>query len=102
MSPSTTMTADELLRSPIPDQRVELVCGVLVVREPAGYLHGEITARLAKLLMDHVAARRLGRILAAETGFKLRAPLVHRSAIRTRRHSPSVTARPRPARTARS
>jgi hypothetical protein len=82
------MTADELLRSPIPDQRVELVCGVLAVREPAGYLH--------------VDARRLGRILAAETGFKLRAPLVHRSAIRTRRHSPSVTARPRPARTARS
>ena len=66
------VTAAELLRLHTPDKRVELVHGVLVVREPAGYLHGEVTARLTKQLMDHVDAHALGRILAAETGFRLR------------------------------
>jgi len=67
------MTADELLRTPHADKRVDLVRGILRVREPAGYLHGEITARLCKVLMDHVDGGGLGRVLAAETGFKLNA-----------------------------
>jgi Uma2 family endonuclease len=67
------MTADELLRTHLPDKRVELVRGVLVVREPAGYRHGDVTARLTKLLMDVVDARGLGRVLAAGTGFQLSA-----------------------------
>ena len=36
MSPPGLMTADHLLRAHIPDKRVELVRGVLVVREPTG------------------------------------------------------------------
>ncbi|MGH8567587.1 MAG: Uma2 family endonuclease, partial [Gammaproteobacteria bacterium] len=52
---------------------VELVRGVLVVREPPGYRHGDVTARLMKVLMDVVDARGLGRVLAGETGFKLTA-----------------------------
>lgn len=71
VSSSALMTADELLRTHLADKRVDLVRGALLVREPAGYLHGEITATLSKLLMDHVDARALGRVLAAETGFKL-------------------------------
>jgi Uma2 family endonuclease len=71
MSPSGTMTADELLRLDLPDKRTELVRGVLVVREPAGYLHGELAAELGNQLMNHVKANDLGRVLAAETGFKL-------------------------------
>jgi Uma2 family endonuclease len=71
MIPSGTMTADELLRLELPDKRTELVKGVLVVREPAGYLHGEVAAELANHLMNHVKANDLGRVLAAETGFKL-------------------------------
>ena len=67
------MTAEELLRTHLPDKRVELVRGVLVVREPGGYRHGDVTARLAKRLMDVVEAGGLGRVLAAETGFKLAA-----------------------------
>ena len=43
------MTADELLRLHMPDKRTELVRGVLVVREPAGYRHGKVTAELTKL-----------------------------------------------------
>jgi Uma2 family endonuclease len=49
----------------------ELVRGVMVVREPPGYRHGVVTARLAKILMDHVEEGDLGEVLAAETGFKL-------------------------------
>jgi len=65
------MTADELLRLNLPDKRTELVRGVLVVREPAGYRHGEVAARLCKVLLDHVDHHDLGRVLAAETGFTL-------------------------------
>ena len=65
------MTADELLRTHLPDKRVELVRGVLVVREPAGFRHGAVSATLTKLLAHHVDAHRLGRVLAAETGFQL-------------------------------
>ena len=73
MTPSALMTAEELLQTHLPDKQTELVRGVLVVREPPGYRHGDITARLAKALMDVVDARGLGRVLAAETGFKLAA-----------------------------
>jgi Uma2 family endonuclease len=65
------MSAEELLRLKLPGKRTELVRGVLVVREPAGYLHGLVAARLAKLLSNHVDDRDLGFVLAAETGFKL-------------------------------
>lgn len=63
------MTADELLRAYLPDKHVELVRGVLVVREPAGGRHGHVTARLSKRLMDVVEARGQGTVFAAETGF---------------------------------
>lgn len=65
------MTADELLRLHVPDKQVELVRGVLVVREPPGYRHGEVTARLTKVLMDYTDAHDLGRVLAGDAGFKL-------------------------------
>lgn len=71
MIPSGTMTADELLRLKLPGKRTELVKGVLVVREPAGYRHGKVAAELAYRLTGHVKAGDLGLVLAAETGFKL-------------------------------
>jgi Uma2 family endonuclease len=67
------MTAEELFRLKLPGKRTELVRGVLVVREPPGYLHGAITADLANFLKNFVDANKLGRVLAAETGFKLTA-----------------------------
>ena|SRR5882762_481062 len=73
MPPSATLTAHDLERLNLPHKRTELVRGVLVVREPAGYRHGEVAARLSNLLMNHVNAHDLGRVLAAETGFKLAA-----------------------------
>ena len=67
----TLMTANELLQTHIPDKQVELVRGLLVVREPPGYVHGDVTLRLAVRLANHVDQRGLGSVLAAETGFKL-------------------------------
>ncbi|MBI2614655.1 MAG: Uma2 family endonuclease [Gemmatimonadetes bacterium] len=71
MPRSAPLTADELLHVNLPDQRTELVRGVLVVREKAGFRHGAVTMRLAKGIADHVDARGLGLVLAADTGFKL-------------------------------
>jgi Uma2 family endonuclease len=71
MSTAQHMTADELLHLKLPGKCAELVRGVLVVREPPGYLHGAITAELASLLKNFVDANKLGQVLAAETGFKL-------------------------------
>jgi len=70
-SPPAFMTADELLHVRIPDKRVELVHGKLVVREPAGLRHGRVALDLARRLADHVDARGLGKVYAAETGFTL-------------------------------
>lgn len=66
---SATLTADDLLHLRLPHKRTELVRGRLVVREPAGYRHGVIAARIAHLLVDFVEARGLGQVVGAETGF---------------------------------
>ena len=66
----TFLTAEDLLQSHVPDH-AELVRGVLVVREPPGFRHGEITVRLASALMIHVDAHNLGRVVGGDAGFKL-------------------------------
>jgi Uma2 family endonuclease len=65
------MTAEQLLATPVPNKRTELVRGVLVVREPASFWHGVVSAALTKLLTQHVDSQRLGRVVTAETGFTL-------------------------------
>lgn len=65
------MTAEELLHTSIPNKRTELVRGVLVVRKPAGFRHGAVSAALTRLLGAYVATHRLGLVLAAETGFHI-------------------------------
>jgi len=69
--PSALVTAEQLLQTTIPDKRVELVRGVLVVREPAGYRHGRVSMELALLLARHVKETGAGQVVSAETGFKL-------------------------------
>ncbi|NIR43237.1 MAG: Uma2 family endonuclease [Gemmatimonadetes bacterium] len=68
---AATITAEELLTSGPRNKRCELIRGRLVVREPAGARHGSVTAELAFQLMAHVKAGSLGRVYAAETGFKI-------------------------------
>src|SRR2546426_9669926 len=65
------MTADELLHVGIPDKRVGLVRGTLVVREPPGYTHGRVTVNLAVRLAAHLEASGGLQVLVAETGFTL-------------------------------
>ena len=71
MTPVVRMTADELLHAHIPDKRVELVRGVLVVREPAGARHGLVAMSLGIELGAHARRTGAGMVFAAETGFKL-------------------------------
>jgi Uma2 family endonuclease len=73
------MTADELLANPVANMRTELVRGRLMVREPAGWSHGDIAARILVALSTHLRTEQRdndwtnprGRVLAAETGFTL-------------------------------
>lgn len=77
--PTDLMTADQLLLYDARGMRTELVRGVLVVREPAGYHHGTIAARILVCLatflerdqLMRAALYPLGEVLAAETGFTL-------------------------------
>ncbi len=71
MSEAKLMTADELLRLKLPDKRTELVRGRLLVRDPGGARHGAVAMQLGYRIMAHVEAHDLGRVYAAETGFKI-------------------------------
>lgn len=71
MSSSTTITAEELLSVSVPGKRVELVKGVLGVREPTGLRHGRVVAALSRRLADHVEATRQGEVYVGDTGFTL-------------------------------
>ena len=71
MSSATPMTAEELLEVSIPGKRVELVRGVLVVREPTRLSHGRIMLKLARRLAEYVEANSLGQVYVGDTGFTL-------------------------------
>ena len=72
MSVATSLlTAEDLRQMPADDWRYELVEGVLHRMPPPGFEHGAVAAQLSGLLFAHVHAHRLGRVLAAETGFQL-------------------------------
>src|SRR5947209_19189568 len=72
MSATTQLfTAEQLLHLPSDDFKYELVEGVLIKMSPTGFEHGDIAATMAALLWSHVKANKLGRVLGAETGFKL-------------------------------
>jgi Uma2 family endonuclease len=64
-------TAEELLHMPDDGFRYELVEGVLIKMAPAGFEHGDAALVLAYLLKGYVLTHKLGRVVAAETGFKL-------------------------------
>ena len=65
------VTAEELLRKPDDGFRYELVRGELRKMAPAGSEHGYVTLRIASRLEQHVDANGLGRVYAAETGFRI-------------------------------
>jgi len=73
------MTIEELAKYPAPIKRTELVRGRLIVRDYAGFQHGDVAARILVAISNYLAADRKarnapkprGRVLAAQTGFTL-------------------------------
>lgn len=65
------MTADELLAMPDDGMCYELVKGELLMAPPPGDEHGDVTMEIAGPLHRHVKKNNLGKVYAAETGFKL-------------------------------
>lgn len=65
------MTADELLSTNIPNKRTELVRGRLIVHEPPGGRHGNVTAMLGVRLGQHIDLTGAGALFVGDTGFTL-------------------------------
>ncbi len=65
------MTADELMRLPRGQHRYELIRGRLITMSPSGSEHGAVTMQLSLILGPFVAARNLGLLFGAATGFRL-------------------------------
>jgi Uma2 family endonuclease len=64
------LTAEDVEALSIPDKRVELVRGRLVVREPPGAYHGSVQANICYALIAWVRPRGLGMV-TGEAGFKV-------------------------------
>jgi len=56
---------------PRDDGRSELIEGVLYRMPPPGFEHGALAGQISGLLFAHVNQHKLGRVLAAETGFQI-------------------------------
>jgi Uma2 family endonuclease len=69
---SHLVTAEELPGISVPGKSIELVRGVLVVREPPSTRHGRVAAWMTHLLLDFVSRHELGAIIQ-EAGFKIEA-----------------------------
>ena len=65
------MTAEELLEMARGRFRFELIEGELKQLAPAGHNHGRIVMELAVPLGQYVKTAKLGKVYAAETGFKI-------------------------------
>ena len=62
------LTAADLLRLDGEGVRGELIRGVLCETMPAGQRHGKIVARLVAALVNFAEARRLGTVVASDSG----------------------------------
>ena len=69
ITPATHITTAEQLLKAGDIGRCELIRGTLHMMSPSGYPHGVLCARLAKLIANHVDAKKLGAVLGAEAGF---------------------------------
>src|SRR5258708_11144332 len=67
-------TADDLweMSAQVDDEkRLELIDGVIYQMTPTGGGHGEVVKELSFFITSHVKAHKLGRVTAAETGYRL-------------------------------
>ena len=63
--------ADELLHLHVPDKHMELVRGMLMVREPPGFRHGRVTGDLASRLRASLERSGGTLVLVVEAEFML-------------------------------
>ncbi|XGV99591.1 MAG: Uma2 family endonuclease [Leptolyngbya sp. BL-A-14] len=68
-----TLTVKDLekLQEQIPDHRLELVDGKIIVMSPSGYESDEVAIRMAAKMFNWVDDRRLGRVTGSSAGFTL-------------------------------
>lgn len=71
MTTAQKVTAEELLQMPDDGLRYELVKGELVKLAPAGSEHGDLAMRVGWRLGQYVENHNLGKVFAAETGFRI-------------------------------
>lgn len=68
---ATRVTAEEFAEMEFGEDRAELVGGGIEIMPPSGFEHGELTGEIFGLLRDHNRSQRAGKIVGAETGFRL-------------------------------
>jgi Uma2 family endonuclease len=71
MGADALLTSDDLARICPADKRTELIRGRMIVREPAGFRHGDVAMAIALAIGQYLQTHASGRLLAAETGFVL-------------------------------
>ncbi|MGI8496253.1 MAG: Uma2 family endonuclease [Gemmatimonadaceae bacterium] len=69
---STLMTIDQLLASPLANEPVELVAGVIRPLTPTSGAHGLVCYRILLAIGPFVEARKLGALFTEETAFVLK------------------------------
>ncbi|MBV9387782.1 MAG: Uma2 family endonuclease [Chroococcidiopsidaceae cyanobacterium CP_BM_ER_R8_30] len=68
---SLTVKDLERLQSQLPDYRMELVGGEIIIMSPSGLESDEVAAEIIRQLGNWVRPRRLGRVSASSAGFIL-------------------------------
>jgi len=68
---ASLVTAEQFAQTHVPNKRTELVHGRLLVREPPGGRHGNVTANLAFRLAQHTDLMGAGALFVGHTGFTL-------------------------------
>lgn len=74
MATKARVTAQDLWRLGEGDVRRELVDGEVVEMAPVGGIHGEITLRIGRRLVEHVDRHGGGKVLVGDVGFVLSLP----------------------------
>lgn len=69
--PMPPVDAEQLARLSLPDKRIELVRGEIVVREPPAAWHGGISNNVAHCLTSFVREHDLGAVFGQDTGFQI-------------------------------